>query len=86
MNKLEVLRRSEEQLQKLCSNDKKCKELVQKLANIAMQLMVQNEALKEVLSTLQMQKEQSKKSMSFVDEESNKVDMHRVLLELDNLQ
>jgi hypothetical protein len=50
-----------------------------------MQLTVWDEAFKEVQSVLQVGKERSEKFVSFVDEKTNKVDMCRVLQELDNL-
>jgi chromosome segregation ATPase len=80
INEFEVLRRSKEQLQKLRSNDqKKLSELVQEIANVTTQLTVWNEAVKGVQSALQVQKEQNEKFMSFVDAETNKVDIRRVL-------
>jgi hypothetical protein len=67
-------------LQKLRSNDqKKLSELVQEIANVTTQLTVWNEAVKGVQSALQVQKEQNEKFMSFVDAETNKVDIRRVL-------
>jgi hypothetical protein len=50
-----------------------------------MQLTVWDEALKEVKNELQVQKERSEIFMSFMDGEINKVDIQRVLQELEQL-
>jgi hypothetical protein len=50
------------------------------------QLTLQDEALKEVQKDLQVQKERSEMFMSFVDEETNKVYICKVLRELEQLQ
>jgi hypothetical protein len=49
-------------------------------------LTVQDKALKEVQSVLQVQKEWNKMFRSFVDGEANKVDVHRVLQQLKQMQ
>jgi hypothetical protein len=82
-----VFKRNEDKLQGLHNNDqKKCAALIQQLANVTTQLMVWDEALKEVQNELQVQKQQSEMFMSFVDGESNKVDIRKVLRELEQLQ
>ena len=71
-----MLKRNEEQLQGLYSNDKKkCDALTQQLANVTTQLTIRDEALNEVQNKLQVQKQQNKMFMFFVDRESNKVDI-----------
>jgi hypothetical protein len=54
--------------------------------DFTVQLTLQDEALKEVQKDLQVQKERSEMFMSFVDEETNKVDIRKVLQELEQLQ
>jgi hypothetical protein len=52
-----MLRRSKEKLEKLYNtNQKKCNELAQEFTNVAMQLKIQDEACKEVQSTLRIEK------------------------------
>jgi hypothetical protein len=51
----EVLKKNEEQLQGLHSDDqKKCVALAQQLTDVTTQLMLQDEALKEVQNELQV--------------------------------
>jgi hypothetical protein len=49
-------------------------------------LALREEALKEVQNELQLQKEQSDMFMSFVDGETNKVDICKILQELEQLK
>jgi hypothetical protein len=65
---------------------KKCVALAQELADVSAQLTSWEEALKEVLKELQLQKERSDMFMSFVDGETNKVDIRKILRELEQLQ
>jgi hypothetical protein len=44
-----------------------------------------DEALKEVQSALQVEKEVNKKFMSFVDEQTSKVEIWRVLQEMEQI-
>jgi hypothetical protein len=44
-----------------------------------------DEALKEVQSALQVEKEVNKKFMSFVDEQTRKVEIWRVLQEMEQI-
>jgi hypothetical protein len=53
---------------------------------LQLQLTIRDETLKKVQSGVQVQKNWSEKFMSFVDKQTNKVDMHRILQELDKLQ
>jgi hypothetical protein len=48
--------------------------------------MLWDEALKEVQNELQLQKERSDMFMSFLDGETNKVDICKILRELEQLQ
>jgi chromosome segregation ATPase len=75
-----VLKSSEVRIQGLHGDEqKKCAALAQQLANVSAQLTSQEEALKEVQNELQLQKERSDMFMSFVDGETNKVDIHKIL-------
>jgi hypothetical protein len=56
------------------------------LANVSAQLTSWEEVLKEVQNELQLQKEQSDMFMSFVDGKTNKVDIRKLLRELEHLQ
>jgi hypothetical protein len=74
--------------QKKCATlaQKKCTALAQQLADTSAQLTSREEALKEVQNELQLQKEWSDMFMSFVDGETNKVDVRKLLRELEHLQ
>jgi hypothetical protein len=50
------------------------------------QLTSREEALKEVQNELQLQKERSDMFMSFMDGETNKVDVRKLLRELEHLR
>jgi hypothetical protein len=56
------------------------------LADVSAQLTSREEALKEVQNELQLQKERSDMFMSFMDGETNKVDIRKFLRELEHLQ
>jgi hypothetical protein len=82
-----VLKSSEVQIQGLHGDElKKCVALAQQLTNVSTQLTSREEALKEVQNELQLQKERSDMFMSFVDGETNKVDICKILRELEQLQ
>jgi hypothetical protein len=82
-----VLKSSEVRIQGLHGDEqKKCAALAQQLADVSAQLMSQEEALKEVQNELQLQKERSNMFMSFVDGETNKVDICKILREVEQLQ
>jgi chromosome segregation ATPase len=82
-----VLKSSEVRIQGLYGDEqKKCATLAQQLADVSAQLTSQEEALKEVQNDLQLQKERSDMFMSVVDGETNKVDIRKVLQELEQLQ
>jgi hypothetical protein len=82
-----VLKSSEVQIQGLHGDEqKKCAALAQQLADVSAQLTSREEALKEVQNELQLQKEQSDIFMSFVDGETNKVDIRKLLREVEDLQ
>jgi hypothetical protein len=82
-----VLKSSEVRIQGLHGDEqKKCAALAQQLADVSIQLTLQEEALKEVQNELQLQKERSDIFMSFVDGETNKVDICKLLRELEHLQ
>jgi hypothetical protein len=82
-----VLKSSEVRSQGLHGDEqKKCAALAQQLADVSAQLTSQEEALKEVQNELQLQKERSDMFMSFVDGETNKVDIRKLLRELEYLQ
>jgi chromosome segregation ATPase len=84
---LEVLQRREEQLERLHAAEKnKCATLAQELADVTMELTLWDEALKEIQKDLQVQKEHSEMFMSFVDDETKKVDIHKLLQEIEQLQ
>jgi hypothetical protein len=75
-----VLKSSEVRIQGLHGDEqKKCAALAQQLANVSAQLTSREEALKEVQNELQLQKERSDILMSFVDGETNKVDIRKLL-------
>jgi hypothetical protein len=81
-----VFKSSEVQIQGLYGDEqKKCAALVQQLADVSTQLTSREEALKEVQNELQLQKEWSDMFMSFVDGETNKVDIRKLLRELEHL-
>jgi hypothetical protein len=82
-----VLKSSEVRIQGLHGNEqKKCATLAQQLADVSAQLTSWEEALKEVQNELQLQNERSDIFMSFVDGETNKVDIRKLLQELEHLQ
>jgi hypothetical protein len=82
-----VLKSSEVRIQGLHGDEqKKCAALAQQLADISAQLTSREEALKEVQNEFQLQKEWSDMFMSFVDGETNKVDIRKLLRELEHLQ
>jgi hypothetical protein len=82
-----VLKSSEVRIQGLHRDEqKKCGALAQQLADVSAQLTSREEALKEVQNELQLQKEWSDMFMSFVDGETNKVDVYQLLRELEHLQ
>jgi hypothetical protein len=82
-----VLKSSEVRIQGLHGDEqKKCAALAQQLADVSAQLTSREEALKEVQNELQFQKERSDMFMSFVDGETNKVDIRKLLQELGHLQ
>jgi hypothetical protein len=82
-----VLKSSEVQIQGLHGDEqKKCAALAQQQADVSAQLTSWEEALKEVQNELQLQKERSDMFMSFVDGETNKVDIRKLLRELEHLQ
>jgi hypothetical protein len=82
-----VLKSNEVWIQGLHGNEqKKCAALAQQLADVRAQLTSQEEALKEVQNELQLQKKWSDMFMSFVDGETNKVDIRKLLWELEHLQ
>jgi hypothetical protein len=82
-----VLKSSEVRIQGLHGDEqKKCAALAQQLADVSAQLTSREEALKEVQNELQLQKERSDMFMSFVDGETNKVDVRKLLRELEHLQ
>jgi hypothetical protein len=82
-----VLKSSEVRIQGLHGDEqKKCAALAQQLADVSAQLTSREEALKEVQNELQLQKEQSDMFMSFMDGETNKVDIRKLLRELEHLQ
>jgi hypothetical protein len=82
-----VLESSEVQIQGLHGDEqKKCAALAQQLADVSAQLTSRKEALKEVQNELQLQKKWSGMFMSFVDGETNKVDIRKLLRELEYLQ
>jgi hypothetical protein len=82
-----VLKSSEVRIQGLHGDEqKKYAALAQQLADVSAQLTSQEEALKEVKNELQLQKERSDMFMSFVDGETNKVDICKLLRELERLQ
>jgi hypothetical protein len=82
-----VLKSSEVRIQELHGDEqKKCAALAQQLADVSAQLTSQEESLKEVQNELQLQKERSDMFMSFVDGETNKVDIRKLLRELEHLQ
>jgi chromosome segregation ATPase len=82
-----VLKSSEVRIQGLHGNEyKKCAALAQQLADVSAQLTSQEDALKEVQNELQLQKERSDMYMSFMDGETNKVDIRKILQELEQLQ
>jgi hypothetical protein len=84
---LKVLKSSEVRIQGLYGDEqKKCVALAQQLADVSAQLTSREEALKEVQNELQLQKERSDMFMSFVDAETNKVDIRKLLRELEHLQ
>jgi hypothetical protein len=84
---LKVLKSSEVRIQGLHGDEqKKCAALAQQLADVSAQLTSREEALKEVQNELQLQKERSDMFMSFVDGETNKVDIRKLLRELEHLQ
>jgi hypothetical protein len=75
-----VLKSSEVRIQGLHGDEqKKCAALAQQLADVSAQLTSREEALKEVQNELQLQKERSDMFMTFVDGETNKVDIRKVL-------
>jgi hypothetical protein len=81
------LKSSEVRIQGLHEDEqKKCVALAQQLADVSAQLTSREEALKEVQNELQLQKERSDMFMSFVDGETNKVDIRKLLQELEHLQ
>jgi hypothetical protein len=81
-----VLKSSEVRIQGLHRDEqKKCTALAQQLADVSAQLTSWEEALKEVQNELQLQKERSDMFMSFVDGETNKVDIRKLLRELEHL-
>jgi hypothetical protein len=82
-----VLKSSEVRIQGLYGDEQKnCAALAQQLADVNTQLTSWEEALKEVQNELQLQKERSDMFMSFVDGETNKVDIRKLLRELEHLQ
>jgi hypothetical protein len=82
-----VLKSSEVRIQGLHGDEqKKCAALAQQLADVSAQLTLWEEALKEFQNELQLQKERSDMFMSFVDGETNKVDIRKFLRELEHLQ
>jgi hypothetical protein len=82
-----VLKSSEVRIQGLHGDEqKKCAALAQQLADVSAQLTSREEALKEVQNELQLQKEWSDMFMSFVDGETNEVDVRKLLRELEHLQ
>jgi hypothetical protein len=82
-----VLKSSEVRIQGLHGDEQtKCAALAQQLADVSAQLTSREEALKEVQNELQLQKERSDMFMTFVDGETNKVDIRKVLRELEQLQ
>jgi hypothetical protein len=82
-----VLKSSEERIQGLHGDEqKKCVALAQQLADVSAQLTSREEALKDVQNELQLQKERSDMFKSFVDGETNKVDIRKLLRELEHLQ
>jgi hypothetical protein len=84
---LKVLKSSEVRIQGLHGDEqKKCAALAQQLADVSAQLTSWKEALKEVQNELQLQKERSDMFISFVDGETNKVDIRKLLREVEHLQ
>jgi hypothetical protein len=82
-----VLKSSEVRIQGLHGDEqKKCAALAQQLADVSAQLTSREEALKEVQNEFQLQKERNDMFMSFVDGETNKVDVRKLLRELEHLQ
>jgi hypothetical protein len=83
----EVLKSNEVQIQRLHGDEqKKCVALAQHLADVSAQLTLWDEALKEVQNELQLQKEQSGIFKSFLGGKTNKVDIRKVIRELEQLQ
>jgi hypothetical protein len=81
-----VLKSSEVRIQGLHGDEqKKYAALVQQLVDVSIQLTSREEALKEVQNELQLQKERNDMFMSFVDGETNKVDIRKLLRELEKL-
>jgi hypothetical protein len=74
--KFEMLKSSEVQIQRLHGDEKN------KCIALAEQLVI----VKEVQNELQVQKERSDKFMSFVDKKTNKMDICKVVWELEQLQ
>jgi hypothetical protein len=84
---LKVLKSSEVRIQGLHGDEqKKCAALAQQLADVSAQLTSREDALKEVQNELQLQKERSDMFMSFLDGKTNKVDIRKILRELEQLQ
>jgi hypothetical protein len=82
-----VLKTSEVRIQGLQGDEqKKCATLAQQLADVSAQLTSREETLKEVQNELQLQKERNDMFMSFVDGETNKVDICKILREVEQLQ
>jgi chromosome segregation ATPase len=82
-----VFKSSEVRIQGMHGDEqKKCAALAQQLADINAQLTSREEALKEVQNELQLLEERSDMFMSFVDGETNKVDIRKLLRELEHLQ
>jgi hypothetical protein len=82
-----VLKGSEVRIQGLHGDEqKKCAALAQQLADVSIELTLREDALKEVQNELQLQKERSDMFMSFVDGETSKVDICKILREVEQLQ
>jgi chromosome segregation ATPase len=82
-----VLKSSEVRIQGLHRDEqKKYVVLAQQLADVSAQLTSREESLKELQNELQLQKERNDMFMSFVDGETNKMDIHKLLREVEHLQ
>ena len=83
----EVLKSSDVQIQGLYGDEqKKCAALAQQLVDVSAQLASREQALREIRHELQVQKEQNDMVMSIVNGETNKVDVPKLLEELQHLK